>query len=30
LPPTIRILIGGSLAMAVTSGIGALVHMSGL
>ena len=30
LPPTIRILIGGSLAMAVTSGIGAPVHMSGL
>ena len=30
LPPTIRILIGGSLAMAVTSGIGALVHISGL
>ena len=28
--PTVRILIGGSLAMAVTSGIGALVHMSGL
>jgi VIT1/CCC1 family predicted Fe2+/Mn2+ transporter len=30
LPPTIRILVGGSLAMAVTSGIGALVHISGL
>lgn len=30
LPPTIRILFGGSLAMAVTSGIGALVHISGL
>jgi VIT1/CCC1 family predicted Fe2+/Mn2+ transporter len=28
--PTVRILIGGSLAMAITSGIGALVHMSGL
>lgn len=30
LPPTVRILIGGSLAMAVTAGIGALVHVSGL
>jgi VIT1/CCC1 family predicted Fe2+/Mn2+ transporter len=28
--PTIRILIGGSLAMAVTSGIGALVHLTGI
>ena len=30
LPPTIRILVGGSLAMAVPSGIGALVPISGL
>lgn len=30
LPPTIRIMVGGSLAMAVTAGIGALVHISGL
>lgn len=30
LPPTLRIIIGGSLAMAVTSGIGALVHISGI
>lgn len=30
LPPTIRILVGGSLAMAVTAGIGALVHISGI
>ncbi|NCA19238.1 MAG: VIT family protein [Actinobacteria bacterium] len=29
-PPTIRIMVGGSLAMAVTAGIGALVHISGL
>jgi VIT1/CCC1 family predicted Fe2+/Mn2+ transporter len=28
--PTLRILIGGSLAMAVTSAIGALVHISGI
>lgn len=30
LPPTLRIIIGGCLAMAVTSGIGALVHISGI
>jgi VIT1/CCC1 family predicted Fe2+/Mn2+ transporter len=30
LPPTIRIIVGGSLAMAVTAGIGALVRISGL
>ena len=30
LPPTIRILVGGSLAMAATAGIGALVHISGI
>lgn len=30
IPPTIRIMVGGSLAMAVTAGIGALVHISGL
>lgn len=30
LPPTVRIIIGGSLAMAVTAAIGALVHVSGL
>lgn len=29
-PPTLRILVGGSLAMAVTAGIGALVHISGI
>lgn len=30
IPPTIRIMIGGCLAMAVTAGIGALVHISGI
>jgi VIT1/CCC1 family predicted Fe2+/Mn2+ transporter len=30
IPPTIRIMVGGSLAMAVTAGIGALVHISGI
>ena len=30
IPPTIRIMVGGSLAMAVTAGIGALVHVSGI
>ena len=30
IPPTIRIIVGGSLAMAVTAGIGALVHISGI
>ena len=30
IPPTIRIMIGGCLAMAVTAGIGALVHITGI
>lgn len=30
IPPTIRIMVGGSLAMSVTAGIGALVHVSGI